>query len=122
MRDAIRRGRSFNTIENETVTKVDVFIALPGSTAARELTRRVWLEVGGPSGPLRLPFASPADIVAEKLVWFEKGGRVSERQWRDVIGVLRVRALPIDDALLDALAAERGVSELLARARAAAEG
>lgn len=39
-----------------------------------------------------------------------------------MIGVLRVRALPIDDELLDALAAERGVSELLARARAAADG
>lgn len=119
VRDAARSGRSFNIIEDETVTKVDVFVARPGSTAARELTRRVWLEVAAPDGGLRLPFASPADIIIEKLAWYERGGRISDRQWHDVIGVLRARTLPIDEVLLDILAEERGLVDLLVRARAA---
>lgn len=118
VRAAVRTGRSFNVIDHETVTKVDVFVAAPDSPASRAITRRIWLQVEATPTPRLLPIASPADIVAEKLVWFDKGGQTSERQWRDVIGVLRVRALPIDDALLDALAEERGFTTLLARARA----
>ncbi len=117
VREAVLRARSFNVIDDETVTKVDVFIAPPGSTAARELTRRVWLTFDEPEASLRLPFASPADIVVEKLAWFDSGGRTSERQWQDVVGVLRVAAQSIDSALLRELSAERGLLDLLAAAQ-----
>ena len=42
---------------------------------------------------------------------------MSERQWTDVIGVLRAAA-PLDQSYLDRWAPELGVADLLDRARA----
>ena len=47
-----------------------------------------------------------------KLEWFQAGGRVSERQWSDVIGVIRLCA-DLDVAYLRKWAQELGVPDLL---------
>lgn len=39
---------------------------------------------------------SPEDIILAKLEWYRMGGEVSERQWEDVLGVLKVRAGELD--------------------------
>jgi hypothetical protein len=44
------------------------------------------------------------------------GGEVSDRQWRDVIGVLKTRANELDLAYLRKWAVELDVSDLLERA------
>jgi hypothetical protein len=44
------------------------------------------------------------------------GGEVSDRQWRDIIGVLKTRAGELDQAYLRKWAAELKVSDLLERA------
>ncbi len=59
---------------------------------------------------------SPEDRVAQKLRWFELGERASERQWRDVVEVLRVQGSGLDVAVVHRLAAELGVTELLEKA------
>jgi hypothetical protein len=55
--------------------------------------------------------------VLGKLEWYRRGGEVSERQWRDVLGVLRVRGDSLDQARLDTWALRLGVVDLLERAR-----
>jgi hypothetical protein len=35
--------------------------------------------------------ASPEDTILAKLDWYRLGGEISDRQWRDVISVLRVQ-------------------------------
>src|SRR5262245_41355097 len=50
-----------------------------------------------------------------------KGGEVSEKQWRDVVEVLRIRGPELDAAYIDAWAPRLGVAGLLARARSGAE-
>ncbi len=72
---------------------------------------------GEPEASLRLPLPSPADLLVEKLAWFDSGGRASERPWQDVVGVLRVAAQSIDSTLLRELAAERGLLDLRAAAQ-----
>ena len=60
---------------------------------------------------------SPEDTVLRKLEWFEAGGRVSDRQWRDVLGVLRLRGPSLDHEYLDRWARALRVVDLLERAR-----
>ena len=71
---------------------------------------------GSADAPATLHVASPEDVVLAKLAWLRAGGGVSERQWRDVLGVLRVQAGALDRAYLDRWARELAVDDLLARA------
>ena len=60
-----------------------------------------------------LPVASPEDIILQKLDWYRKGDRISERQWRDVLGVLKVRWAILDLGYLEEQADAAGLSVLL---------
>lgn len=108
---AARQFRSFNFIDDRTCDKVDVF-CVPAERA--DEIRRAKRVVLAPE--LVLPYASAEDTVAQKLRWFERGGRVSDRQWRDIVEVLQVQGERIDGALLDRLAGDLGVEALLAEA------
>jgi hypothetical protein len=114
IRDAVRRRASFNIIHLATMLKVDVFVLGNEDFAVEEMNRRAAVPLRG----LRIWFASPEDIVLEKLDWFKKGQGVSERQWRDVLGVLAVQGARIDLPYLRSWAARRGLSDLLERALA----
>ncbi|HEX4383019.1 MAG TPA: hypothetical protein VH083_08730 [Myxococcales bacterium] len=70
------------------------------------------------SGAGALNVLSPADSVLSKLSWFRDGGGVSDQQWRDVIGVLRVNEVDLAD--LRAWALRLGLQELLEKALRAA--
>jgi hypothetical protein len=59
-------------------------------------------------------------VVLFKLRWYRLGDEVSDQQWNDVLGVLRVQAGKLDEGYLDQWAAEEGVADLLVRARAQA--
>ena len=65
-----------------------------------------------------LVLKSPEDSVLRKLLWYQAGGGVSDRQWRDVVQVLRVTGSALDVAYVEGWAARLGISELLVGARA----
>lgn len=60
--------------------------------------------------------ASPEDTLLAKLEWYHTGGEVSERQWRDVLGILKVQAGTLDMQYLRHMAKELGAEDLLERA------
>ncbi|MCK6504913.1 hypothetical protein L6R53_16200 [Myxococcota bacterium] len=113
VRTAVRRRGSFNMVHLHTAEKIDVFPVRADAVARAALGRRVRWPV---TPSLVLPLASPGDMLVEKLRWYRLGGEVSERQWRDVLGVLRVWGPRLDVEQMRADAAELGVGDLLERA------
>jgi hypothetical protein len=112
---AIQSEGCFNLIHLETMTKVDVFVRWRDPFAQSQFARRQKKAVGE-SEPLQLFFASAEDTVLAKLDWYRKGGCVSDRQWRDLLSVLKVQAGALDRAYLAHWAAELRVADLLQRA------
>ncbi len=117
--EAISLRRSFNVIHLATMLKVDVFVSKASDYAQTQLKRRVSREVGAGR---QVFFASAEDIVLAKMEWYRMGGQVSDRQWNDILGVLRIQGQRLDRGYLGRWAAELGISDLLARAFADADG
>jgi hypothetical protein len=117
--DAVRRRASFNVIHLPTMFKVDLFVSSDAPLLREEMARRQPFDLGEP--PRRVYVCSAEDIVIQKLDWFEKGSRISDRQWGDLVGVLEVRGAAVDRDYLRRWASSIGVSELLERALAEAD-
>lgn len=113
--EAIQRNSSFNIIHRDTMFKVDVFIPRLQPFQQSQLTRaqRQTFSLGK---EVSANFASPEDIILSKLDWYRLGGEVSERQWRDILGVLKIRSGDLDLDYLGKWAHELKVSDLLERA------
>jgi hypothetical protein len=116
MEDAVRRGASFNLIHLDTMLKVDVFVARSDRYENESLGRRVRHSLGEEPFRLEVFVASAEDIVLHKLRWFRKGGEVSNQQWLDVAGVLKVQAGRLDRAYMERWAKELQVADLLGKA------
>jgi hypothetical protein len=113
IREAIERRSSFNLIHLETMLKVDVFV-VPDTQYLREVFLRSKQETLDERFRRDLFFiASPEDVILNKLDWFEKGQRVSERQWNDVLGVMKVQGKSLDLLYLTTWAKTMGLLELL---------
>lgn len=113
--ESIQRHSSFNIIHRESMFKVDVFIPRPRPFLQAQLARAnkqtFTLET-----EMSAKFASPEDTILSKLEWYRMGGEVSERQWRDVLGVLKTRQGELELSYLQKWANELGVRDLLERA------
>src|SRR5262249_12179076 len=98
------------------VLKVDFFVCggRPFDQSLMERRRREILP--GPSRQSAF-VVSPEDIILLKLAWFRLGAGVSEMQWRDLLGVVRIQAGQLDEAYLDHWAAELEVVDLLEELR-----
>ncbi|MCJ7631348.1 hypothetical protein MUP77_02945 [Candidatus Bathyarchaeota archaeon] len=110
--DAIKRQTSFNLIHYETMFKIDVFILKNRLFDRQAFLRRLEKSVSE-NGSQRLFFATPEDIILNKLEWYKMEGRTSDRQWNDVLGVLKVQGRQLDMVYLKQWAEELNVSDLL---------
>jgi hypothetical protein len=117
-RHLFRMGRAFNVIYMPTALKFDLFPAKAFPIGAEEIERAVMLPNSG-LGEDPVPFVSPEDILLAKLDWFRQGGEVSERQWRDIVGIVRTRFGSLDRSYLKRSAERLGVAKLLELALAA---
>jgi hypothetical protein len=119
LRRAAAEKSSWNVIYLPTATKIDLFVLRDSPFDRSEFTRRRRVEVRAGRS---LFVKSPEDTVLRKLIWYRTGGEVSDRQWRDVVQVLRQSRAQIEARYLDEWAGPIGVADLLQRARKAAEG
>ena len=110
---AIERRSSFNIIHSGTAHKVDIFILKDRDYDREALSRRRQVLLFEGEDSLRCYLTSPEDIILSKLEWYKNGGRVSERQWLDVQGVMKVQGQQLDTAYLNKWALTLSISELL---------
>jgi hypothetical protein len=115
IRQAIADRGCFNLIHFGTAMKIDVFVPKLRRFDGGQFSRAKRTPVAEGSS-IEIPVCSAEDIVLAKLEWYRAGGELSERQWGDVIGVLRVNAKHLDMEGMQERAAELAVSDLLAGA------
>lgn len=120
IRAALLHRASFQLVHQRDYYRVDVFIQPPAAFDREKLERRVRVTVDPGSGAA-LWVTSAEDIVLQKLLWYRKGDEVSDRQWRDVLSVLRTNQ-DLDRSYLETWAASLGVADLLSRAVDEASG
>lgn len=114
--EAVKTKRMFTMIERSQFVKLDVYVRERTGFFASQL-ERARLAPLRRSPPGSAWMVSHEDIVLQKLLWYEQGGRVSEQQWRDVLGVLRVWRGRMDEGYLDKWAGHLGIVDLLDEAQ-----
>ena len=112
---AIERRSNFNLIHLATMVKIDVFLAGDRLFDQQQLARRLRKTIN-PESDETLWLLTAEDIILAKLDWFRLGGEVSERQWRDVLGIIQTQRAELDSDYLRQWSQELGVAELLEQA------
>ena len=115
VREAIAQRRSFNAIHFNSVFKVDIFIAKADEFSRKQIERRELRELG-PNIEQKIYVATAEDTILAKLRWYDSGGRVSNTQWTDVIGIIGASPSTLDLDYLGEWAKRLDLTELLAQA------
>jgi hypothetical protein len=110
LRRAVRSHATANLIHQASQLKIDLFVAGGTPLDDQQLRRRLAVDIG--DGRI-LHVHPPEDILLQKLRWFRRGGEVSDKQWRDVLGIVRVQGSRLDRDYLRANAGVIGVADLL---------
>jgi len=118
-RESIRRSlqmsSSFNLVHLESFLKIDFFPLRKRNFSQQEFSRRQpRLLLKDSMVPAYV--ATAEDTVLSKLEWFRANGEVSENQWKDVLGILKVQAGSLDLDYLNQWARELHVEDLLEKA------
>jgi hypothetical protein len=115
--DAVASSGSFNVIHLNTAVKVDMFVIGDDAFDRERLTRRQPVRLSRSDEKNTTIYLDTAeDTIVRKLEWFRRGGEVSERQWRDVLGIMRLQGARLDSRHMRTWAERLRVSDLLDRA------
>jgi len=116
MQDAVRRRASFNVIHLASMIKVDIFVPKLDAFVESTFKRSVIDTLADEPEARTFRLTSPEDLILRKLAWYQAGGEVSERQWNDVLGVIKVQGQSLDRVYLEQWASTLGLGSLLATA------
>lgn len=117
--DAVETNTSFSILHLELMIKVDVFLKEHDAWSDEVWRRREFAEVST-DGEVKAFLPSSEDAILQKIRWFVLGNGVSDRQWGDILGMLKARANKLDYAYLRAWASRLGLLDLLEKAMGAA--
>ena len=115
MQNAIKLKSSFNVIHLKTAFKIDIFVSKATAFDCQVFQRAAKVMLGQTKDEI-FSFVSPEDIILLKLMWYEQGQRVSEKQWNDILGVLRTQKQQLDLDYLKSWAVSFEIQELLEKA------
>lgn len=111
---AIRDKGSFNVIHLDSGIKVDLFVRGDAPFDLEEFARHR-AELVQVEPERRIYVKSAEDILLRKLLWYQMGGEVSDRQWSDLLGIVRVQGKGLDRDYVARWARELGIRHLLDR-------
>jgi hypothetical protein len=107
------RTSSFNIIDLETTEKADIFVMRNDAFALSKMERRqLYTPINRPASDA-IYLCSPEDTILQKLVWYRMTRNESQRQWRDVLGVLKLQGDRLDFDYLQKWAVELELCDLL---------
>src|SRR4030042_448163 len=115
IKEAIHKKISFNLIHLATMIKIDVFIVRQQPYDSEAFARRRSDTLDEDSSD-RFYLSTAEDVILNKLRWYQQGGGVSEQQWKDVLGVMKVQSNKLDLEYLKFWASRLTLSDLLKRA------
>jgi hypothetical protein len=110
--EAIVYHTSFNLIHLASLFKVDIFVPKERSFDAAQLANGIRGSLSADSEH-QVRITSAEDTILVKLEWYRLGNESSDRQWQDIIGVLRVQSYRLDLDYLRRTAHELGITDLL---------
>lgn len=109
----VRRRGSFQLVHLPTMIRVDVFLPAWRGLDLWKWEHRQRLALGD---GVEIDVTSPEGIILQKLLWHRAGGGQSERQWHDVLGVLKTQGTSLDRSALRTWADQLQLREVLDRA------
>ncbi len=115
IRNAVKKGISFNLIHKATMFKVDIFPSKNRPFEQSQFKRRIAYTLADDLEETAF-VASPEDNILAKLEWYRLGGEVSDRQWQDILNVIKIQGDRLDQAYLEKWADQLEVGDLLQRA------
>lgn len=117
--DAVSRHSSFNIIHPSSF-KIDLFVISDRLLDQLQIRRRVPVDLQG-DPPRTIWVTSPADQILRKLDWYRLGQETSDRQWRDIIGLLQAQGHQLDLQDMRSTADRVSLGQLLERALRASD-
>jgi hypothetical protein len=115
VREAIDRRQSFNAIHFDSVFTVDIFIPKSDEFSRKQLERRE-LKKLAPDVEQMVYVATAEDTILAKLRRYDSGGRVSNTQWTDAVGIIGGSSSRLDLDYLREWSEKLGLTELLDQA------
>ena len=114
--DAIKTGSSFNIIHLDSMMKIDFFILIDKPYPQKAFERKRIDTLDDEADSIKMYLCSPEDIILNKLEWYKAGNQVSEGQWLDVLGVIKVQGNSLELEYIKRWAKELNVLDLLEKA------
>lgn len=110
-----RKTSSFNVIHLTTTEKADIFVMKDDDFSLSQMSRRV---LHCPDGDMSKSFylCTPEDTILQKLLWFRMANSESQKQWRDILGVLKLQGEKLDFDYLQEWGKRLNLTDLLVQA------
>lgn len=116
IRTAVCEHSWFNIIRLATADRADIFLPQVDARIQTEMLRRRTVSFEPDGSEVVLSVTSPEDIVLRKLESYRDRRGFSDRQWRDVLGVLKTQGAALEFDYRREWADTLGIRDLLDRA------
>lgn len=110
-----RKTSFFNVIHLTTTEKADIFVMKDDEFSLSQMSRRV---LHCPDGDMSKSFylCTPEDTILQKVLWLRMANSESQKQWRDILGVLKLQKEQLDCGYLQEWGQRLKLTDILVQA------